>query len=175
MRDDWEQVQALARDLGDTKWQYRALAQLGLVAFYDGDLATARKNVGGALAAATAAGDAGAQIRYLTELGLAWSSPSCRTVSPLSRQSLANRERYARRWLSIPDLRAALGRTDRPETVRCRSSSRRGHLEARSRPPPTGARGPGFDSDRAPCFSPGHIPNRFVCPRTVPPHPKVLD
>ena len=44
MRDDWEQVQALARELDDTKWQYRALAQLGLVAFYDGDLATARKN-----------------------------------------------------------------------------------------------------------------------------------
>ena len=70
MRDDWQQVQALARELDDTKWQYRALAQLGLVAFYDGDLATARKNVGTALAAATAAGDAGAQIRYLTELGM---------------------------------------------------------------------------------------------------------
>ena len=63
MRDDWQQVQALARELDDTKWQYRALAQLGLVAFYDGDLATARRNVGGALAGATAAGDAGAQIR----------------------------------------------------------------------------------------------------------------
>ena len=54
MRHDWEQVQALARELGNTRWQYRSLAQLGLVAFYDGDLATARKNVGSALAAATA-------------------------------------------------------------------------------------------------------------------------
>ena len=69
MGRDWEQVQALAAALGNTKWQYRALAQLGLVAFYEGDLATARKNVGGALAAATAAGDAGAQIRFLTVLG----------------------------------------------------------------------------------------------------------
>jgi hypothetical protein len=69
MRHDWEQVQALARELGNAKWQYRALAQLGLVAYYEGDLATARKNVGSALAAATAAGDAGAQIRYLTTLG----------------------------------------------------------------------------------------------------------
>jgi len=32
-------------------------------------LARARKNVGGALAAATSAGDAGAQIQYLTDLG----------------------------------------------------------------------------------------------------------
>lgn len=70
MRRDWEQIQALAREFGDTKWQYRALAQLGLAAFYDGDLATARKNVGIALAAATKAGDAGAQVRYLTALGI---------------------------------------------------------------------------------------------------------
>ena len=52
MREDWQQVATLARDLGDAKWQYRALAQLGIAAFYDGDLETARKNVGGALAEA---------------------------------------------------------------------------------------------------------------------------
>jgi len=69
MGHDWEQVQTLAGELGDKKWQYRALAQLGLVAFYEGDLVTARKNVGAALAAATAAGDAGAQIRFFTVLG----------------------------------------------------------------------------------------------------------
>lgn len=69
MRDDWQQVQTLARELGDTKWQYRALAQLGLAAFYAGYPMTARQNVGNALAAASAAGDTGAQIRYLTELG----------------------------------------------------------------------------------------------------------
>jgi CHAT domain-containing protein len=69
MGHDWEEVQALATELGNKKWQYRALGQLGLVAFYEGDLATARKNVGGALAAATAANDAGAQIRFLTVLG----------------------------------------------------------------------------------------------------------
>ena len=40
-----------------------------MAAFYEGDLVTARKNVGAALAAATAAGDAGAQIRFLTVLG----------------------------------------------------------------------------------------------------------
>jgi len=57
MRQDWEQVMALARDLGDSKWQYRALAQLSMAAFYDADLETARKNIGTALAAATTNGD----------------------------------------------------------------------------------------------------------------------
>lgn len=70
MRDDWEQVQTLAKELGNSKWQYRALAQLGLVAFYDGNLAAARKDVGTALALATKAHDAGAEIRYLTVLGI---------------------------------------------------------------------------------------------------------
>lgn len=69
MREDWEQVQALARELGDSKWQNRALAQLGLAAFYEGDLATARTNVASALMVATASGDVGAQIRYLTVVG----------------------------------------------------------------------------------------------------------
>jgi CHAT domain-containing protein/tetratricopeptide (TPR) repeat protein len=69
MREDWEQVQALARELGDSKWQNRALAQLGLAAFYEGDLATARMNVASALMIATSSGDVGAQIRYLTVVG----------------------------------------------------------------------------------------------------------
>ena len=68
MKQDWEQVQTLAQELGNTKWQYRALAQLGIAAFYDADLETARKDVGAALAAATKAGDVGAQIRILTIL-----------------------------------------------------------------------------------------------------------
>jgi CHAT domain-containing protein len=66
MRQDWEQVMALARDLGDSKWQYRALAQLSMAAFYDADLETARKNIGTALAAATTNRDIGGQIRSLT-------------------------------------------------------------------------------------------------------------
>src|ERR1700733_4418526 len=68
MRQDWVQVQTLARELGNTKWQYRALAQLGIAAFYNADLETARTDVGTALAAATKAGDTGAQIRILTIL-----------------------------------------------------------------------------------------------------------
>jgi CHAT domain-containing protein len=68
MRQDWVQVQTLAQELGNAKWQYRALAQLGIAAFYDADLETARKDAGIALAAATKAGDIGAQIRILTIL-----------------------------------------------------------------------------------------------------------
>ena len=70
MREDWERVQGLATELGDNKWQYRALAQLGVAAFYNGDLTTAGKNVASALAAATKNGDAGAQVRLLTTLGV---------------------------------------------------------------------------------------------------------
>jgi len=70
MREDWQEVQDLARELGNEKWQYRALAQLGVAAFYDGDLATAGKNVATALAAATKYGDVGAQVRFLTSLGI---------------------------------------------------------------------------------------------------------
>lgn len=70
MRNDWEQVEALSKELGNTKWQYRALAQLGLVAFYEGNLPAARTDVGTALALATKAHDAGAEIRYLTVLGI---------------------------------------------------------------------------------------------------------
>src|SRR5215472_15389860 len=58
MRKDFEQVQALAHDLGDTKWQYRSLGELGLAAFYDGDLTTARQNIGSALLAAKTNNDA---------------------------------------------------------------------------------------------------------------------
>ena len=70
MREDWEQVETLAVQLGDKKWQYRALAELGIAAFYNGDLATAGKNVATALAAATQAGDLGAQVIFLTALGI---------------------------------------------------------------------------------------------------------
>jgi CHAT domain-containing protein len=70
MRRDWEQVQALAKELGDKKWLYRSLAQLGIAAFYDGDLPTATKNVSAALIAAASNGDAGARIRFTSAIGL---------------------------------------------------------------------------------------------------------
>jgi CHAT domain-containing protein len=66
MRRDWTEVAALARELGNAKWQYRAQGQLGFADFHDGDLAAAQRNVGAALIAATNAGDVGAQIFYLS-------------------------------------------------------------------------------------------------------------
>jgi len=71
MRTDWEQVQILAKELGDAKAQNRALAELGIAAFYSGDLKTARQNVGTALAVATRDHDIGAEIRYTAVLGAA--------------------------------------------------------------------------------------------------------
>src|SRR5665213_2994479 len=66
MKEDWVQVQTLAQELGNAQWQYRALAQLGIAAFYDADFETSRKDVGIALTAAAKASDIGAQIRILT-------------------------------------------------------------------------------------------------------------
>jgi CHAT domain-containing protein len=66
MRRDWTEVAVLAKELGNAKWQYRAQGQLGFADFYDGDLASAQRNVGGALIAATTTGDVGAQIFYLS-------------------------------------------------------------------------------------------------------------
>jgi len=66
MRRDWTEVAALAKELGNTKWQYRAQGQLGFADFYDGNLAGAQRGVGAALIAASNTGDVGAQIFYLT-------------------------------------------------------------------------------------------------------------
>ncbi len=66
MRRDWTEVASLAKELGNAKWQYRAQGQLGFADFYDGDLASAQRNVGTALIAASTAGDVGAQIFYLS-------------------------------------------------------------------------------------------------------------
>jgi len=69
MRKDWEEVARLAMESSDPRWKYRASAELGLAAFYQGDLETARKNIGGALVAATQAQDVGGQIKYLYAIG----------------------------------------------------------------------------------------------------------
>ena len=72
MRRDWTKVSELAQDLGNAKWQYRALGQLGFADFYDGDLPGAQKKVAEALIGATAIKDIGGQIFFLstTALGL---------------------------------------------------------------------------------------------------------
>lgn len=69
-RRDWEQVGALAQNLGDKRWRNRALAQIGIAAFYDRDLETASKNIATAASVATKIHDVGAQIRFTTVLGM---------------------------------------------------------------------------------------------------------
>jgi CHAT domain-containing protein len=74
MQHDWEAVRALAAELNDKKWQNRALAQLGIAAFYEGDIATATRNIGTAMAGTMQIGDVGGQIRYTVVLGLGYLS-----------------------------------------------------------------------------------------------------
>ncbi|HEX7362229.1 MAG TPA: CHAT domain-containing tetratricopeptide repeat protein [Bryobacteraceae bacterium] len=89
-RRDWEQVQALAHSLGDKRWENRASAQIGITAFYDGDLQTASKNVGRAVAVAARIHDAGAEIRYTTVLGMALSQAKMYSQAlPYFRRALA--------------------------------------------------------------------------------------
>ena len=74
MRKDWEEVAELAKQLGDRKWQNRARAELGFAAFYDGDIATCKRNVLTALVVAIGTGDVGEQIKLLYAIGLGLSS-----------------------------------------------------------------------------------------------------
>ncbi|HSU61822.1 MAG TPA: CHAT domain-containing protein [Bryobacteraceae bacterium] len=71
-RRDWEQVRSLAQEIGDKRWQNRALAQIGISAFYDRDLETASRDVGIAVAVAKKTGDIAAEVRYTTALGIAY-------------------------------------------------------------------------------------------------------
>ena len=69
MTQDWEDVKVLAHELGNSKWEYRALAQLGIAAYQEGNVQIAITDVGMAVTAATAANDSGALIRFFTLIG----------------------------------------------------------------------------------------------------------
>ncbi len=69
-RRDWDQVRTLAADIGDKRWQNRALAEIGVAAFYDGDTETAGKNIGTALGTAAEIHDIAGEIRFTTMLGI---------------------------------------------------------------------------------------------------------
>ncbi len=72
MRRDWEAALKLARELGDKKFENRASGELGFALFLEGDMASARQRVAGALMGAMMLGDTGAQIRYLAAVGHAY-------------------------------------------------------------------------------------------------------
>ena len=66
---DWIEARTIAKRLGKAQWEARANAELGIVAFLQGDSGHAAKLVGDALLSAMASGDAGGQIRSLEMLG----------------------------------------------------------------------------------------------------------
>ena len=68
MRKDWQEVMALANELGNTKWQYRAQAQLGFADYYDGDLPGAQRNVSAALIGAAEIHDVAGEIFFLSTM-----------------------------------------------------------------------------------------------------------
>ncbi len=72
MRRDWEAALKLAQALGDKKLENRASGELGFALFLEGDMASARQKVAGALMGAMMLGDTGAQIRYLAAVGHAY-------------------------------------------------------------------------------------------------------
>lgn len=68
-RKDWQNVQTLAKATQNSKWVYRADGELSIPAYYQGDIATARRLVTSALTAASAANDYGSVVRLLTHIG----------------------------------------------------------------------------------------------------------
>jgi CHAT domain-containing protein len=66
---DWEEVQVIAKSLGEKQWEIRAKGELGLVAFLEGDSGKAARLVGSALLSTMTSGDVGGQVRYLELIG----------------------------------------------------------------------------------------------------------
>ena len=97
MRQDWEEVLAIAKELGDRKWQNRASGEIGFAKFLEGDLANAQQMVANALLAAMGSGDVGAQIRYMAAIGTAFA------LTGLSEQGLGYLDRAAKLAEQTPD------------------------------------------------------------------------
>ncbi len=68
-RPTWEKIQELAKRLNDRHWQARAQAELGIIAFLDGDVATATQALKTALVSLYLQGDTGAAIYYGSIVG----------------------------------------------------------------------------------------------------------
>jgi len=119
MRRDWTEVAALARELGDAKWQYRAQGELGFAGFHDGDLTSAQRNVGTALIAATNAGDVGAQIFYLSA-----------TANGLSSQQMNDQAIiYADRAITIAEANPDAGYPELAQHARLLAMLQAGQIE----------------------------------------------
>ena len=66
---DWIEARKIAKRLGEAKWEARANAELGIIAFLQGESGHAAKLVGDSLLSAMASGDTGGQVRSLEMLG----------------------------------------------------------------------------------------------------------
>ena len=67
---DWTEVLSIAKHLEDAAWVNRSNGELGIISFVQGDYRTGTVRVMGALSQATKLNDIGAQIRYLTLVGV---------------------------------------------------------------------------------------------------------
>jgi tetratricopeptide (TPR) repeat protein len=67
----WEEVQTLAKSLGDKAWEARAKGKLAYIAFFDGEMAKARKLALDAGLSAMLTGDLAAQSGYITLIAYA--------------------------------------------------------------------------------------------------------
>lgn len=65
----WQEVQAIASQLGDKAWQARAEGRLGYIAFFQGDIYRTTELMREALYTAESLGDVGAEIWYATVIG----------------------------------------------------------------------------------------------------------
>ena len=82
-REDWNEVIAISKKLRSSKWIYRAEGQLGFCDYYQGDLASTQRRVTAALTAATQADDIGAEVFFLSTMGLGLSSLNMPDTSAL--------------------------------------------------------------------------------------------
>src|SRR5258708_6262967 len=68
----WSEAQQIAKTLGDKQWQSRAEAELGTIAFLEGDIRRAGAMVGHAFFSEMVSGDVGGEVRELEMLGNAF-------------------------------------------------------------------------------------------------------
>jgi CHAT domain-containing protein len=65
----WTEALQIANDLGESRWAARATGELGIIAFLEGNTASAVSLVGKAILSAYRAGDSASEVRLLSMLG----------------------------------------------------------------------------------------------------------
>ena len=65
----WTEALQIANDLGESRWAARATGELGVIAFLEGNTASAVSLVGKAILSAYRTGDSASEVRLLSMLG----------------------------------------------------------------------------------------------------------